>query len=74
MNGVLIRSRARWASQGEKTTKYYCNMEKRHFVSKQMFKLIDNDGNMIDDTEKMLEKTKLFYQKLYTDQEPLTYY
>ena len=42
-------------------------MEKRYFVSKHMFKFIDKDGNIMDDTDKILEETKLFYQNLYTE-------
>ena len=52
VEGIILRSKARWASQGEKVTKYFCNLEKRHFVSKQMYKLIDNNGEEITDTKK----------------------
>ena len=52
VEGIILRSKARWASQGEKVTKYFCNLEKRHFVSKQMYKLIDNNGREITDTKK----------------------
>ena len=41
MEGVLPRSKARWVAEGEKISKYFCNLEKRHYVSKQMIKLID---------------------------------
>ena len=39
MEGVLLRSKARWVAEGEKISKYFCNLEKRHYVSKQMIKL-----------------------------------
>ena len=35
VEGIIPRSKARWASQG-KVNKYFCNLEKRHFISKQM--------------------------------------
>jgi hypothetical protein len=28
MQGILLRSKARWAAEGEKITKYFCNLEK----------------------------------------------
>ena len=65
VEGIILRSKARWAAQGEKVTKYFCNLEKRHFVSKQMYKLIDKDGIEIKDTKEMVEETKKFYEKLY---------
>ena len=65
VEGIILRSKARWASQGEKVTKYFCNLEKRHYTSKQMYKLIDSNGDEISDTERMVEMTKIFYRDLY---------
>ena len=47
MEGVLLRSKAGWVVEGEKISKYFCNLEKRHYVSKQMIKLIDAKGEEI---------------------------
>jgi exonuclease III len=66
MDGILLRSKARWASQGEKVTKYFCNLEKRHFISKQMFKLINKDGNCLASTDDMLNETKDYFHNLYS--------
>ena len=33
IEGIMLRSKARLAAQGEKVTKYFCNLEKRHFIS-----------------------------------------
>ena len=30
VEGVLLRSKARWVADGEKIWKYFCNLEKRH--------------------------------------------
>ena len=38
MEGVLLRSKARWVAEGEKITKYFYSLEKRNFISKQMGK------------------------------------
>ena len=71
MDGILIRSRAKWAAQGEKVTKYFCGLEKRHYVSKQMFKLVDDNGITVTETEGMIERTRTFYEKLYKKREIL---
>ena len=65
INGIILRTKARWAAQGEKVTKYFCNLEKRHFISKQMFKLINKNGEEIRDTKEMINETKEFYEQLY---------
>ena len=78
MDGVLLRSRATFACRGEKVTKYYCNMENRHFVSKQMFKIVSSTGELLEHTEDIVKETKGFYCDLYkrkgVDQCQLTEY
>ena len=56
-------------SDGEKPTKYHLNLENRHFISKQMFKLVNEQGNTITKDEDMLEETRMFYEKLYKKNE-----
>ena len=33
--GAILRSKARWYNEGEKNTKYFLNMQKRHFNKKK---------------------------------------
>ena len=37
--GIIIRARARWHEHGEKSTKYFFNLEKRNHVKKHIRKL-----------------------------------
>ena len=39
MEGVLTWSRARSVGEGEKVSKYFCNLEKRHYTSKIIRKI-----------------------------------
>lgn len=73
IQGVLIRSKARYATYGERISKYYCNMEKRHYVSKQMFKLVSKHGQCLESTEEMLEETKDYYKQLYSERPVQTF-
>lgn len=41
LEGSLIRSRAKWVLEVEKPTRYFCNLENRHFVSKNMATLFN---------------------------------
>ena len=67
INGIMIRSKARWSADGEKITKYFCNLEKRHYVSKQMYKLEKDNGNVLYKTDEMLTETKNYYENLYKE-------
>ena len=44
MEGVLLRSRAREITEGEKITKYICGLKQRNYFSKQMVKLTLKNG------------------------------
>ncbi len=69
MKGALIRSRARWVEQGEKGSKYFCNLENRHFVSKRMTSLFKSDGTEVTESSEIKEEVFEFYQNLYTSRE-----
>ena len=69
MEGVLLRSRARWIAEGEKITKYFCGLEKRNYISKQMTKLTLSNGNEIYDSKDIMNEVKTFYEKLYSERQ-----
>jgi exonuclease III len=65
MQGHLIRSRARWVEEGEKPTKYFCNLESRNYINK-VLKRVDIEGqDTIYDQFEILDKVKTFYKDLY---------
>ena len=67
MEGVKIRSRAKWVTEGEKVSKYFCNLENRNFISKAMNNLISNEGEILKDQFKIIEETRRFYTHLYSE-------
>ena len=66
MEGVKIRSRARWICDGEKVSKYFCNLESRNYVTKCMDTLRTDSGNLLQDQREILNETMQFYKKLYS--------
>ena len=67
MEGAFIRSKAKWQREGEKCTKYFCNLEKRNYVEKTMSKLkINETGDIITDSKEILLAQEKFYRELYT--------
>jgi hypothetical protein len=61
-------SKARWVAEGDKVSRYFCHLEKRHFVSKTMTKIVDN-GVEIKDSKHIVDKVKQFYEKLYENKD-----
>ncbi|KAL9982663.1 hypothetical protein ACROYT_G004734 [Oculina patagonica] len=62
--GIIIRARARWHEHGEKSTKYFLNLEKRNHVKKCIRKLYIN-GAINTDPTYILREQERFYCDLY---------
>ena len=50
IKGLIIRAiiKAKWQVEGEKSTNYFCNLEKRHFTEKLIPKLIVENNEITD--------------------------
>ena len=62
--GLIIRSKSNWYEQGEKSSKYFLNLEKRNQVKSHIRKLISDSGNVINDPSEILSSIKDFYATL----------
>ena len=67
IEGINIRTRARWLQEGEKPTQYFCNIENRNYVNKSVGFLEKQNGEIIDDQKTILNEVKEFYENLYTE-------
>ena len=63
--GSMMRAKVRWYEQGEKSTKYFYNLEKRNYHKKTMTKLTTENG-ITEDPKQILKEQKLFYEDLYS--------
>ena len=65
--GAILRSKSQWYYQGEKNTKYFLNLEKRHCKQGKMTQLKVNDNDPICTDKEILKECdhELFYQNLY---------
>ncbi len=66
MNGIIFRSKVKWYEEGEKSTEYFLNLEKRNYVNKNMTEIIDEANNKITDRKEILKATSSYYKRLYT--------
>ena len=65
-NGLIIRSRCRWAEEREKSSKYFCNLEKRTCERKKIHRLKNTNGSTIFDNDSILNEIHMFYKHLYS--------
>ena len=63
--GIIVRARARWHEYGEKSNKYFLNLEKRNHIRKHIRKL-NLSGVITSNPFEVLEGVKTFYKNLYT--------
>ena len=70
IEGIIVRSKAKWYLEGEKNSKYFCNLEKRHYTEKLMTKIIVEDDKEIEDLDTIIKEQKKFYESLYTSRKP----
>ena len=63
--GAILRSKVRGHEEGERNTKYFYNLEKRHHALKTVSKLKVGENSYIEDQFEILEEEKNFYELLY---------
>ena len=65
VKAAILRSRAQIYEEGEKSTKFFCNLEKWNYINKTIYKL-NIDGNIITDPADILSAQKEFYKNIYS--------
>lgn len=64
--GAILRSKRKWYNEGEKNTKYFHNLEKRHFNNKTIRYLQSANRKKLSTDVEILEEAKNYYECLYT--------
>ena len=64
--GTILRSKTRWYNDGEKNTKYFLNLEKRHYKQGTISQIKLNDREFATSDEKILTECVSFYKNLYS--------
>ena len=70
VEGQMIRAKARWNLEGEKPSRYFLNLEKRHYSEKVIPKLITDDKKEITDIQEIIKEQTRFYKELYRTRKP----
>ena len=72
MEGLNIRSRTTWIREGEHGSKYFCNLESRHYTSKAMPSIETDTGQTLYNQAEILSEVKSFYEQLYKEKPTLS--
>ena len=63
--GAIIRSRARWYEQGEKSNKYFLNLESSRGKKSTIRKIFREDKSLTTNPKIIMDELKGFYSNLY---------
>ena len=63
---AAFRCRQTWTQHGERSSRYYFNLEKRNFMSKTMYIVKKPDGSITKNYSEILNLQYSFYKDLYT--------
>ena len=64
--GVVLRSKSQWYNEGERNTKYFLNLEKRHFKQGTISQLKIKETDFVTSDKAILSECESFYKDLYT--------
>ena len=64
--GAMIRCKVRWYEEGEKSTKYFLNLEKRNYSKKVISRLKDKHNHTLSQPKEINNEIFDFYKKLYS--------
>ena len=63
--GAILRAKCRWHNEGEKNTKYFLNLEKRHFKNGVISQLKTGENEFVTSDKEILHQCENFYRDLY---------
>ena len=63
---AAVRSRARWIEEGETSSSFFFRLEKQNCASKIIDALMDDNGDLVTNTNQLLTVWHSFYSNLFT--------
>ena len=63
--GTIIRSRATWYEKGEKSNKYFLNLEAHKKTKSSVRKVFNAEGTLVTDPKNVMHEIEKFYSALY---------
>ena len=63
--GYIIRSKLKWKNEGERSTKYFYNLEKSRQNSNVIRQIKRSDGHLVESDREILQECTSFYDTLF---------
>ena len=63
---AMLRSRNKWHNEGEKNTKYFLNLEKRHYRQGTISRLKKSENDFATTDKEILQECESFFKDLYS--------
>ena len=67
VEGIIFQSKSRWYAEGERSTKYFLNLEKNRAGAKSCLSPYDDQNQLQTDPDKIMRIQCSFYQELYSE-------
>ena len=65
-NSLIFRSKAKWYAEGDRSSKYFFNLEKSRYNNRKCLQIYNKEKKLVRDLGEILEVQRIFYQELYT--------
>ena len=66
IEGIMFRSKAKWAMESEMNTKYFLNLEKNRYGEKTCYALYKETGQITRDPDEIQTIQECFFRELYS--------
>ncbi|KAL9982000.1 hypothetical protein ACROYT_G010777 [Oculina patagonica] len=63
--GAILRSKTKWYNEGEKNTKYFLNLEKRHYKQSAISQIKISENQFVTSNEEIGNECVSFFKSLY---------
>ena len=64
--GAILRAKCRWYNEGEKNSKYFLSLEKRHYKNGVISQLKLGDNEFVISDKEILSECETFYRNIYS--------
>ena len=64
-NSIIFRSKAKWYADGDRSSKYFFNLEKNRYNNRTCFQIFNKNREVVTEIEEILQIQKQFYTDLY---------
>ena len=65
LEGIIVRSRAKWREEGERSSSYFLSLEKRQFSDKLIASLRDDKDKLITDQKQIMNRIVDYYREVF---------